>query len=150
MRGYYKNNIEYREKSKKNSEKWRQANRELLAERNRESRLRNPEKRLVIHAKNRAKKAGIAFNLDYSDVVIPKVCPLLGIPIVMGVGKPVPGSPSLDRIEPELGYVKGNVWVISHRANCIKNDATLEELELIALKLREILTKTGGPIEPPV
>ena len=38
---------------------------------------------------------------------------------------------SLDCIIPELGYVPGNVAVISRRANTIKNDATIEELELV-------------------
>jgi hypothetical protein len=37
-------------------------------------------------------------------------------------------SPSLDRIKPELGYVPGNIQVISARANVMKNDATPEEL----------------------
>ena len=34
------------------------------------------------------------------------------------------------------GYVKGNVWIVSRRANTIKNDATFEEFELIARNLR--------------
>lgn len=91
-------------------------------------------------AKARAKKGGLPFNLELADIVIPTVCPLLGIPIVEGhlKGKqgPSPGSPSLDRLRPERGYVKGNVWVISHRANVIKQNATPDELERIAAQLR--------------
>lgn len=49
---------------------------------------------------------------------------------------PRDGSPTLDRIVPDKGYVRENVWVISGRANRIKNDATIEELELIAEALR--------------
>lgn len=41
-------------------------------------------------------------------------------------------SPSIDKVIPELGYVRGNVWVISNKANRIKNNATLEELKLFS------------------
>ena len=41
-------------------------------------------------------------------------------------------SPSIDRLIPELGYIKGNVNVISLRANIIKNNATKDELIKIA------------------
>jgi hypothetical protein len=41
-------------------------------------------------------------------------------------------SPSLDKINPELGYVPGNVAIISYRANRIKNNGTAEEHRLIA------------------
>jgi hypothetical protein len=46
-------------------------------------------------------------------------------------------SYSLDRIDSNKGYVKGNVWVISRRANVIKNNATLEELELLTNNLKK-------------
>jgi hypothetical protein len=86
----------------------------------------------------RAKKAGLEFNIDATDVAIPNVCPILSIPIEKGTGKPSDNSPNIDRIDPHKGYIKGNVWVISHRANRIKNDASLEELELIVKALRNI------------
>ena len=41
-------------------------------------------------------------------------------------------SPSLDRIDPNKGYVPGNIIVICHRANCIKADATAKEIEDVA------------------
>jgi hypothetical protein len=43
-----------------------------------------------------------------------------------------PHSPSLDRRVPELGYVKGNVEVISMKANAIKSYAAPEEIMLVA------------------
>ena len=43
-------------------------------------------------------------------------------------GKPSEGSPSLDRIIPEKGYVKGNVIIVSHKANTIKSDASPKEI----------------------
>lgn len=48
-------------------------------------------------------------------------------------------SYSLDRIDSSKGYIKGNVWVIPFKANRIKSDATLEELELIAKNLKNTL-----------
>lgn len=48
-------------------------------------------------------------------------------------------SYSLDRIDSSRGYVKGNIWVISLRANRIKNDSTVEELRLIADKVEQKL-----------
>jgi len=55
----------------------------------------------------------------------------LGIPLKIGNGKRTDGSATLDRVLPDLGYVPGNVIVISFRANRIKNDATLDELRLL-------------------
>jgi hypothetical protein len=85
-------------------------------------------------ARHRARQKGIPFCLDIDDIRIPERCPLLDIPllqkIVVGNG-PSDNSPSLDRIEPSLGYVKGNIWVISRRANMIKNAASFEEFRLI-------------------
>jgi len=93
---------------------------------------------LWIHAKVRAKKAGVPFNLSVDDVVIPPVCPLLGIALEPNIrGKRKESSPSLDRKVPSLGYVRGNVWVVSYRANRIKNDATLLELEMLVERWRK-------------
>lgn len=76
------------------------------------------------------------FNIEPTDIVIPVKCPLLNVPIFSGHRASHAQSPSLDRVIPSLGYVKGNVWVISYRANAIKQDATLEELELLVKNLR--------------
>jgi len=93
--------------------------------------------RLFTTAKSRAKKNSIAFDIEVSDIVIPERCPLLGIVLQHGTRRWSALSPSLDRIDPTKGYVKGNVWVISHRANRLKMDATLEELETLVANLRE-------------
>jgi hypothetical protein len=91
---------------------------------------------ILTSAKSRAKRLGIEFRLSPGDIEIPAACPILGIPLACGNGVTTPGSPSLDRINPLLGYVPGNVAVISHRANRIKNDATLAELLLVAEYVR--------------
>ena len=86
----------------------------------------DPRSPLWSRAKYRAKQKGREFTITKEDIVIPDICPLLGTPIQ---------SPSLDRIDSSKGYIKGNVWVISNRANTLKNDATLTELKTLVENL---------------
>lgn len=95
----------------------------------------NRLKVLLTAAKIRAKKKMLPFSICVEDFLpLPEYCPALGIKLNYG-GRVKHGfvndSPSLDRIKAELGYVRGNVQVISWRANRIKSDATLEELQKI-------------------
>ena len=100
---------------------------------------RNPRKgmskthryKLWQSAKERAAKLGRDFDIEIDDVVIPTHCPILGIPLERGKGVMHAGSPQLDRIDNSKGYVKGNVAVISQRANSIKQNASIEMLEAI-------------------
>lgn len=62
-------------------------------------------------------------------------CPLLGHPFAEA-NSGTAFVPSLDRINPKLGYIKGNVWIVGRRANMIKNDGTAEEHEQIARAMR--------------
>lgn len=62
--------------------------------------------------------------------MIPAVCPVLGVPFVLDRGQH-PHLPSVDRLIPSKGYTKENVRVICMRANAIKNDATVAELEMV-------------------
>lgn len=97
-------------------------------------RARHPNRRVHIAAKHRAKKRGLAFDIDFEDVVIPEMCPVLGIPLIFKEGGKggAPNSPSLDRIDNSKGYVKGNVQVISHLANSMKSTADKEQLKKFA------------------
>lgn len=83
---------------------------------------------LLRAARQRAKKNGMPFDIDISDIKIPDVCPVLKIPILRIHGKRSGQSATLDRIDNSKGYVKGNVWVISSKANLMKNSASLFEL----------------------
>jgi len=84
-------------------------------------------------AKFRAKKYNLPFDLDISDVIVPEICPILGIKLVFGHSKGCQSSsPSLDRIVPSKGYVRGNVVVISFRANRLKCDC-VDPVELRAV-----------------
>lgn len=94
---------------------------------------------LLQSAKQRAKKKGIAFAITAADVKIPKLCPALGVKLVVtGGGKAGPASPSIDRIRPELGYVPGNIAVISYLANCIKSSADAAQIRAVADWLDEV------------
>ncbi len=98
-----------------------------------------PHSVLVREAKIRATARSLPFDLNSRDLVVPTHCPALGIPLSVGDGKLHDGSPTLDRLRPELGYVRGNVNVISHRANRIKNNATPAELRAVAAWLEGAL-----------
>lgn len=93
----------------------------------------HPELVTINGIRGRAKKLGRAFSIDATDIAPPPVCPILNIPLVRqaGKGRAAFNSPSVDCIVPALGYVRGNVQVISKRANTIKSDATFEELVLM-------------------
>ena len=87
------------------------------------------EVRLFNAAKTRATAKNREFNIELSDIVIPDLCPVFGIPMV---------RPSVDRIDSSKGYVKGNVRVISYRANVLKNDASVAELDLVLADLKRL------------
>lgn len=91
----------------------------------------NPEKIILRSAKHRAKKQNVPFLLKLEDINIPEKCPILGIKLEITGKHASPNSPSLDKIIPELGYIKGNIQVISHKANSMKRDATIDELILL-------------------
>jgi hypothetical protein len=99
---------------------------------------------LLAVARTNALARGLAFNLDPSGVVIPSHCPVLGIPLDCAAGRFAPNLPSLDRIDNSKGYLKGNVWVISWRANRIKGNASIAELCALVHAL-ESQTNVGLP-----
>ena len=85
------------------------------------------------NSRRRAKDFSLAFNIDPTDCISPKYCPILGIKLEQNNDKSFSeNSPSLDRIDPKKGYVKGNVQVISMKANRMKNNGSIEELLLIS------------------
>lgn len=100
-----------------------------------------PDRHLFWLAWSRAKGSGLPFNIEYSDIQIPDVCPILGIVLRRNKVNPGPSSPTLDKIIPNLGYVKGNVQVISRRANELKSNATLEEIQALYFWLQKEVTR---------
>ena len=90
---------------------------------------------MVHTAKQRARKQDLPFNLEVSDIYIPSLCPLLGIPLKTETGIFTDNSATLDRINPNLGYTKDNVWVISNLANRIKSNATAQQIITVGKNL---------------
>lgn len=77
------------------------------------------------------------WSIEYSDLEYPKYCPVLGLELDWFHEVRSENSPSINRIDSTKGYIKGNVAVMSWRANRIKNDGTLEEHQ----KIVEYLSK---------
>lgn len=109
----------------------------------------NPSILLFNYAKIRARKNNLPFNLEPSDIIIPSHCPILNIPLFMknydknDTKSFRNNSPSLDRIIPKLGYVKGNVIVMSMKANAMKNNATKDELIKFCTNILKIYDKNN-------
>lgn len=101
-------------------------------------REKNFERCLCLSAKHRAEKQGLPFDLAPEDIVVPSHCPVLGIPLERKGGLSNPRLASIDKIDPTKGYVRGNVWIISWRANSLKRDGTLAEFEAIVRALRSL------------
>lgn len=105
-----------------------------ITEAKRQSNLRykrnNPNKIIHGQARQRAIRDGLEFNLELSDIVIPETCPVLGIELKRSEGRqgPTDNSPTLDRIHPKIGYIKGNVIIISGLANKIKSSANYRQI----------------------
>jgi hypothetical protein len=97
-----------------------------------EYKKRCPEKEILRAARSNAKARGLDFNLTEEDVHVPAMCPILNIPLIIMEGKRTDNSPSIDRINNNFGYIRGNIMIISWRANRIKGAATADELMAIA------------------
>ena len=86
-------------------------------------------------AKKRALKKGLEFNIELKDIHIPKRCPILKVPLICSTRY----SPSIDRIYPDKGYIKGNIAVISTLANSMKANATPKELLIFAKNIKKYM-----------
>lgn len=99
---------------------------------------------MVARSKHRAKIKNIPHSISYNYLksIAPSHCPYFNIPLRWGSFSGQRGasfdSPSLDRINPSLGYVPGNVEIISQRANAIKSDASPHEILAVASRLLEV------------
>lgn len=133
----------HKESEKARSSKWLRENGKRVNELAvvRRSKKLPPSQVLFNNAKSRAKAQGLSFDLEVSDLAVPSVCPVLGIPLAVSTGFAKAGSPSVDRIDPTRGYVKGNVAVISHKANTIKSDSTVQEIRAVLAYMERFCAK---------
>ncbi len=120
---------------------YRTAHLEQYAKYQRDRRQQNPQEALVNQARSRAKRDGLPCNITLENMDWPTHCPIFGVELdynrtTAGDRKIRTNSPTIDRRTNNLGYVIGNAFVISHRANRIKSDATVEELEAVLRYMR--------------
>lgn len=99
---------------------------------------KNPIPQMLSNSRIRAKNKNIPYNIATKDIndIWPKdnKCPVLNINFEMGYKnkKTKSHAPSLDRIEPKKGYVKGNILVVCDIVNRLKSDASIEDLRKIS------------------
>lgn len=138
-----KKSKEYAQRKRAECPKFRDISNQRTIKSQKKRRAENPQRywinRALKGAKVRAKKKSIPFSLSLKDIKTPDICPIFGFTLNYNNVSPRPNSPSLDRIDSSKGYTKDNVWTISWRANNIKKDATIEELEMLVRALRETI-----------
>lgn len=142
-RAYYEAN---QDKIRAQRQAYYEQNKDEISRRNRAWREKNVARKMLSGALQRTEKLGLPacdLTVEYIEDIIPIRCPVFDLVLELGRGKAHAASPSLDRIEPELGYVQGNVQVISNKANMMKQDATGEELKRFADWIYE--TMRGSP-----
>ena len=101
-----------------------------------------PHVMLYALAKQRAKQKKLRFTIAPSDIVIPRRCPVLGVIMTQGKNKrPLPTSPTLDRIVPSKGYIPGNVIVISSLANRVKSTANWTQILAVGYWLKRLTSR---------
>jgi len=83
---------------------------------------------------HRAREHGLEFTIKRADLTVPGICPAIGIAINWSDKD---HCASLDRIDNSKGYVPENVQVISYKANAMKRNGTVEELERLVLFLKK-------------
>ena len=119
-------------------------NREAIRVREQQRHALDPRRRLLNMARGRSKAKGLPFDLCLADILIPTMCPLLGIPIRVNARVLCDNSPSLDRVKNNLGYVRGNIAVISHAANRRKGSWSARDFLEFGRKLLELENASLG------
>lgn len=131
-----KSRVKHKERVREESKRWRESHSEEFREMNKLLYYKDLQFRLFDNARQRAKRKQVTFTITQNDIIVPDMCPVFKVPFVWGEGLN-DFSPSLDRIKPELGYVAGNIIVISNLANRIKNNATPQQVMEVALFLQQ-------------
>ena len=92
--------------------------------------------------RTRNNKSGREFSLTIAmikQLFRRKTCAYTGVPFVDEENHP--HQRTFDRIDSSKGYIEGNVVACTQRINCLKGDATLEEVEQLAAAWRKLADK---------
>ena len=139
---------ETREARLEYQKKYYEENREITIVRVTKYKKTTPEVSMMSQAKKRAKDKKLPFDLDlkYLRNIWPtdNICPALNIKLKRGKGKMIDSSPSLDRINSELGYVKENVQIVSMLANLIMSSATPDQVIQVGNYFKKIVEKNNA------
>lgn len=133
-----------------------EAHRKHINKNNRKVRLKTPEYARWHDAKSRSAKAGLPFNIEISDCIAPPLCPICAREFVRSndtQNRTRKASPSLDKVDPTLGYVKGNVLVVCLECNKRKQDNSPDGLRKLADKFEAALAEHNAkhyPTKDPV
>lgn len=134
-KGYREWDNNYKKKLRETVPNWS----ELEKRRIRRFKNSHPGVFMYYNAKRRAKTKGYEFNIELIDIIIPKYCPYLNIPLIYGVKGDYENTPSLDRLDNSKGYVKGNILVVSKKGNSMKNSASFEELKTFCTNILKMI-----------
>ena len=156
------------EKQRETNRKWREKNKERLQQKERERYLKLKEKpefmakraeqarnqwlkaeksvphlvsQMLSAAKSRAKKYGFDFNIEKKDIenLLEKynwTCQATGHKLTSKFNDPY--KVSLDRINSNKGYVKGNIRIVATAFNYMKNEYTDRQFYKIAKSFVEM------------
>jgi len=103
-------------------------------------RYRDTFKRQFGARRQKALRDNIPFTITLEEIEKPKHCPVFGTELNYnwsGENRRDPNKATFDKLIPELGYVPGNVFVISWRANKLKSNMSIEELKKILKYIEE-------------
>ena len=118
------------------------------------NRLEYQFKYLLSSSRERAKGKNLPHDIDiaYLRSIATEYCPYQGVKLRWAnestdveFGAPSPNSPSIDRIDSSKGYVRGNVVIVSHRANSMKRDATEHELIELGRRIAQFKMEMAMP-----
>jgi len=122
-----------RERDRRRIANFTEEQREHKRQVSRKYKATHPLRILLCDAKRPAQRKGVEFNLlenDF-DLPLPTHCPILGIPLQYagnGKGRQDDNSATMDKINNDQGYVRGNAIIVSWKANRMKSDAGADEL----------------------
>jgi len=106
----------------------------------------SPNKVLWDTSRANAKHVGMVHTITPDDIPLPTHCALLGMELTYTPGTDGRGHrdlnrASIDRIDNSLGYIPGNVQVISWQANRLKGTLTSKQLIYLAKAILKMFSQ---------